>query len=214
MNRLSVFAAGLRDRVRSHVPAHTTSAAATTGQHLRITSGLGFQDVFGPNGTTLHHQRANFNAGNGSSNDNAPPRLAVYPKPLTLRRNMTESSRLQAALMAPSSSSPSSSSSSSSNPSRLSQLRHYFINEGSRRLFFSTWILLHILIFSFGTIHYSLKDNLTTARNSFGWTFSVARSSALVLHVDVAVLLLPVCRNAITLVRRTYLNQLVPFDAK
>ena len=57
-------------------------------------------------------------------------------------------------------------------------------------------------------------DNLDNARGTFGWTFAIARASALVLHVDIAMLLIPVCRNFITLIRRTYLNSLIPFDAK
>lgn len=57
-------------------------------------------------------------------------------------------------------------------------------------------------------------DNLTNARSTFGITYAIARSSALVLHVDVAFLLLPVCRNFITMIRRTPLNDFIPFDAK
>ena len=41
---------------------------------------------------------------------------------------------------------------------------------------------------------------------------AIARTAALVLHVDVAFILLPVCRNFISLVRRTPLNHFIPFD--
>ena len=47
------------------------------------------------------------------------------------------------------------------------------INEGSKRLFFSAWVLLHLLVAVFGFLNYNLKDNLTTARATFGITFSV-----------------------------------------
>ena len=57
-------------------------------------------------------------------------------------------------------------------------------------------------------------DNLNTARATFGWTYALARAAALVLHVEVAILLLPICRGFITLARRTQLNSLIPFDAK
>lgn len=40
----------------------------------------------------------------------------------------------------------------------------------------------------------------------------IARSAALVLHVDVIFILLPVCRNFISLCRRTRLGQVIPFD--
>jgi hypothetical protein len=48
----------------------------------------------------------------------------------------------------------------------------WMINEGGKRLFFSAWILLHLLVAVFGFLNYDLKDNLTTARATFGITFS------------------------------------------
>ena len=41
---------------------------------------------------------------------------------------------------------------------------------------------------------------------------AIARSAALTLHVDVAFILLPVCRNFISFLRRTPLNDFIPFD--
>lgn len=97
--------------------------------------------------------------------------------------------------------------------------------------FFGVWILLHSMVFAFGFINFQLSgasshglltglkrclprtDNLTGARDMFGITYPIARSSALVLHVDVAFILLPVCRNFITLIRRTPLNGVIPFDS-
>jgi predicted ferric reductase len=50
-------------------------------------------------------------------------------------------------------------------------------------------------------------------RHSFdGQLTAIARTAALVLHVDVAFILLPVCRNFISLLRRTPLNDIIPFD--
>ena len=40
----------------------------------------------------------------------------------------------------------------------------------------------------------------------------IARTAALVLHVDVIFILLPVCRNFISMLRRTPLNDFIPFD--
>ena len=40
----------------------------------------------------------------------------------------------------------------------------------------------------------------------------IARSAALILHVDVIFILLPICRNFISLLRRTPLNDIIPFD--
>ncbi|KAH8978949.1 NADPH oxidase [Lactarius akahatsu] len=90
--------------------------------------------------------------------------------------------------------------------------RHWMINEGGKRLFFFVWVFLHLLVAALGCLHYGLKDNLTTARATFGITFTIARAAALVLHVDVIFILLPVCRNFISLLRRTPLNHVIPFD--
>jgi len=68
------------------------------------------------------------------------------------------------------------------------------------------------MVFVFGIIHYQLKDSLQGPRNTFGFTFAVARGSALVLHVDVAMILFPVCRTLISLARQTPLNGIIQFD--
>ncbi|KAJ3499109.1 hypothetical protein NLJ89_g10135 [Agrocybe chaxingu] len=88
----------------------------------------------------------------------------------------------------------------------------WMINEGGRQLFFGTWIFLHLIVTVFGFMHYQLKDNAVTARSIFGLTFPIARTAALVLHVDVIFILLPVCRNFVSFLRRTPLNDIIPFD--
>jgi len=88
----------------------------------------------------------------------------------------------------------------------------WMINEGGRRLFFFSWIFLQILVFIFGWFNYQMKDNSVGARALFGETFVIARTAALVLHVDVIFILLPVCRNFISLLRKTALNDFIPFD--
>ncbi|KAF3940763.1 hypothetical protein ABW19_dt0207448 [Dactylella cylindrospora] len=88
----------------------------------------------------------------------------------------------------------------------------WMVNEGYRRIFVGTFILLHLMVFGFGFVNYSIKDNLVGPRAVFGITFPIARSAALVLHVDVALILFPVCRNLISLLRRTPLNGIIPFD--
>jgi len=68
------------------------------------------------------------------------------------------------------------------------------------------------MVFAFGFMNYQLKDNLSIARGTFGLTFAIARASALVLHFDVAMILFPVCRTLISIMRQTPLNGIVPFD--
>ena len=109
----------------------------------------------------------------------------------------------------------------------------WLINKGSRHIFFASWVFLHLLVAIFGYFLYALSDNLEDARSTFGITYrasfiylifqwywylilslpsAIARSAALVLYVDVAFILLPVCRNFISFLRRTPLNDFIPFD--
>ncbi|EOD48145.1 Cytochrome b245 heavy chain [Neofusicoccum parvum] len=104
----------------------------------------------------------------------------------------------------------------SDTPIREVTLRERFdrwmVNEGWRRVFVFTFMLVHLMVFGFGMVHYGLKDNLQQSRQQFGITFVIARSAALVLHFDVALILFPVCRNLISLLRRTPLNGIIQFD--
>lgn len=68
------------------------------------------------------------------------------------------------------------------------------------------------MVFSFGFLNYQLKDTLTTARSTFGLTYPIARAAALVLHLDVSLILFPVCRTLISLGRQTPLNGVIQFD--
>ncbi|KAL7269067.1 hypothetical protein RUND412_008290 [Rhizina undulata] len=92
------------------------------------------------------------------------------------------------------------------------KIDRWMVNEGYRRIFVGVFILLHMFVFGFGFVHYSLKDNLNTARATFGITYPIARAAALVLHTDVALILLPVCRNLISMARQTALNGIIQFD--
>ncbi|KAF1920467.1 ferric reductase NAD binding domain-containing protein [Ampelomyces quisqualis] len=88
----------------------------------------------------------------------------------------------------------------------------WMVNEGYRRAFVFVFMILHVFVFAFGMTNYSLKDTSLGSVQRFGFTFPVARSAALVLHVDVAFILFPVCRNLISMARRTPLNDVIPFD--
>ena len=65
----------------------------------------------------------------------------------------------------------------------------WMVNEGYRRLFVFIFGAVHAMIFAFGFMNYDLKDNLTTARATFGITYPIARAAALVLHFDIAFIL-------------------------
>ncbi|KAJ6539891.1 ferric reductase NAD binding domain-containing protein [Mycena vulgaris] len=94
----------------------------------------------------------------------------------------------------------------------IQRLNVWMINEGHQRLFFAVFIGLHMIAAVLAWLHYSLKDNLNTARATFGITFVIARSAAVLLHIDVIFILLPVCRNFISVMRRTPIGSVIPFD--
>ncbi|KAJ7087662.1 ferric reductase NAD binding domain-containing protein [Mycena belliarum] len=123
-----------------------------------------------------------------------------------LQRNKTERWRLQGMQKVQSSDAP-------AKAKNLGQkLSVWMINEGQHRVFFAVFIVLHLVASVLAWLHYSLKDNLNTARGTFGITFVIARSAAVVLHIDVIFILLPVCRNFVSIMRRTPIGTVIPFD--
>jgi hypothetical protein len=92
------------------------------------------------------------------------------------------------------------------------KIQRWMVNEGCRRLTVGLFLFVHSMVFAFGFLNYYLKDNLTQARATFGLTYPIARAAALVLHFDVALLIFPVCRTLISLLRQTPLNGIIQFD--
>ena len=88
----------------------------------------------------------------------------------------------------------------------------WMVNEGYRRLFVLLFVAVHGMVYTFGFLNFHMKDNLTTARATFGITYPIARAAALVLHFDIAILIFPVCRTLISLARQTPLNGIIQFD--
>ncbi|KAF8912627.1 NADPH oxidase B [Mucidula mucida] len=157
-------------------------------------SGFDFADRGATNASLDSHPDLDFNRGNTSTH---------------LQRNKTERRRLQGLQRTLTTA-------SLKVPFEAKSLREkwdlWMINDGGRHMFFIIFILLHLLVAVFGFFHYQMKDNSNTARQTFGITFPIARTAALVLHVDVIFILLPVCRNFVSLLRRTPLNDIIPFD--
>lgn len=88
----------------------------------------------------------------------------------------------------------------------------WLAHQGSQHLFLFMFVVVHSMIFAFGFINYHMKDNMTKARATFGVTYPIARAAALVLHFDIAILIFPVCRTLISLMRQTPLNGIIQFD--
>ncbi|GAA5984354.1 hypothetical protein JCM5350_001028 [Sporobolomyces pararoseus] len=79
--------------------------------------------------------------------------------------------------------------------------------KGPQWIWTIVWISIQLLVFALGVTKYLFKT-----RSIFGSTFVIARSAALVLHVDVAFILFPVCRGFVSTLRRCSLNEFVPFE--
>lgn len=94
----------------------------------------------------------------------------------------------------------------------LEKLDRWMVHKGSKALSVTMFFVVHTMIFAFGFVNYYMKDNLATARSTFGITYSIARAAALVLHFDIAILIFPVCRTLISLLRQTPLNGIIQFD--
>ncbi|CAK5264030.1 unnamed protein product [Mycena citricolor] len=124
-----------------------------------------------------------------------------------LQRNKTERGRLQGLQQIDSSSAR-----PAVQPNAVSTWSVWLINEGHHKIFFAVFIVLHLVALILASIHYSLKDNLFGARAEFGPTFVIARAAAVLLHIDVIFILLPICRNFVSVLRRTPLGTVIPFD--
>jgi hypothetical protein len=97
------------------------------------------------------------------------PNYATTDQPQHLQRNKTERRRLQG--LQRSATTASTKSFAYTPTGWRERWDKWMINEGGRRVFFFLWVLLHLLVYSFGEVHYTLKDNLTTANATFGVTF-------------------------------------------
>ncbi|KAG0262936.1 hypothetical protein BG011_009532 [Mortierella polycephala] len=98
------------------------------------------------------------------------------------------------------------------NISWLQKISIWMINEGNRSFFFGVWIFVHIGLFGLAFFNFFYSDNFEKARSIVGITLPIARGSAMVIHVDSGVILLPVCRTLVSWLRSTPLNRIVPFD--
>ncbi|KAF9278426.1 hypothetical protein BGZ68_008581, partial [Mortierella alpina] len=85
-------------------------------------------------------------------------------------------------------------------------------NEGPRVLFLLFWGLLQLLIFLFSFEIYNASSHYSKARADLGITLGISRGAAAVLNLDCGLILFSVCRNLISVLRSTFLNDIVPFD--
>lgn len=94
----------------------------------------------------------------------------------------------------------------------LQKVTRYAQNETSTVVFLMVWILSQVLIFSFAYVNYAYNGEFSTIRESLGTSFLMARGTSLPIEINTAVILLPMCRSAISFLRSTPLNNIIPFD--
>ncbi|KAF9583236.1 hypothetical protein BGW38_009957 [Lunasporangiospora selenospora] len=92
------------------------------------------------------------------------------------------------------------------------QMDQYLLHEGPRVLFLCLWSLLQGLIFYFSFEIYNRSLHYSHVRSALGLTLGISRGAAAVINFDCALILFSVCRNLISLLRSTFLNDIVPFD--
>ncbi|KAJ1727262.1 hypothetical protein LPJ61_004668, partial [Coemansia biformis] len=88
----------------------------------------------------------------------------------------------------------------------------WMINDGKMYTYFGFWILIEVLLFSLALVNYRYYPLWQNMDKLLGGSFVAARAAALVLHVNSALVLLPICRTTISWIRTTPLNRIIPFD--
>nr|ADR70884.1 respiratory burst oxidase F [Manihot esculenta] len=92
---------------------------------------------------------------------------------------------------------------------RLSTRLIYFVQENWRRIWvLALWALIMIGLFTWKFLQYKQKN----AFKVMGYCLPTAKGAAETLKLNMALILLPMCRNTITWLRSTRLGYSVPFD--
>ncbi|KAG8661865.1 respiratory burst oxidase homolog protein A [Manihot esculenta] len=92
---------------------------------------------------------------------------------------------------------------------RLSTQLIYFLQENWKRIWvLALWVLIMIGLFTWKFFQYKQKNAFIV----MGYCLLTAKGAAETLKLNMALILLPVCRNTITWLRSTRLGYFVPFD--
>ncbi|CAN8308224.1 unnamed protein product [Cochlearia groenlandica] len=85
----------------------------------------------------------------------------------------------------------------------------YSLQDNRKRIWVLTpWVMIMAFLFMWKCVQYKRKD----AFHVMGYCLIVAKGAAEILKFNMALILLPVCRNTITYLRSTSLSYYVPFD--
>lgn len=96
------------------------------------------------------------------------------------------------------------------------RLRHYglvrLIEYGPKYFWLVIWVAANATAFAMTYTKYREDANLSVLRSVVKSGLPVARASAACVNLNAGLILIPVCRNIITLLRRTRLAYLIPLD--
>ncbi|KAF9550960.1 hypothetical protein EC957_010727 [Mortierella hygrophila] len=81
-----------------------------------------------------------------------------------------------------------------------------------RYVFFITWFILHVVLFIFGVLRVKDDKNLINLNGPLNYSLWIARGGGMCLIWDCSIILLPVCRNILRILRVSFLNKLIPVD--
>ncbi|KAI9298355.1 hypothetical protein K502DRAFT_334244 [Neoconidiobolus thromboides FSU 785] len=92
------------------------------------------------------------------------------------------------------------------------KISRYAKNETSTIVFMIIWCISQILIFGFAFVNYKYNSEFSVVRDILQESFLIARATSLPIEINTALILLPMCRTIISLLRSTPLNHVIPFD--
>ncbi|KAJ4979313.1 hypothetical protein NE237_010093 [Protea cynaroides] len=84
-----------------------------------------------------------------------------------------------------------------------------FVNDNWKRIWLITlWLIMNLTLFSWKFYQFKYRS----AFQVMGYCVCIAKGAAETLKLNMALILLPVCRNTLTRLRSTFLGNLIPFD--
>lgn len=92
---------------------------------------------------------------------------------------------------------------------RFSEMAKYFLDENWRRVWVLVlWVVAVLGLFTWKFLQYRQRS----AFEVMGYCVCTAKGAAETLKLNMALILLPMCRNTITWLRSTFMGSIVPFD--
>ncbi|KAI4304869.1 hypothetical protein MLD38_040330 [Melastoma candidum] len=96
---------------------------------------------------------------------------------------------------------------------RYNRAKYFLMDNWKRVWFMALWIAAMAGLFTYKFIEYSTSEDYKPAYRVMGSCLCVAKGGAEILKLNMALILLPVCRNTITWLRnKTRLGAIIPFD--